>query len=607
MIANTALSPLGYRLCRRMGAFVFVAVIGIEALLLFLVHGFHQSEAIDALKKSAKTTASVLYSNNTDLNDATLVGLGRSLVQQGVVSGGILFDAIGVEIGRFGTFPVPLEAKTDNRWLDVKWTADQLGTPVGLHARIDTGPLRSTLTATFLVIAAMAMLLTLGLVATAMILFKRKFVSRLTNVGDSLLAASHDLTNVQQYTLTDQSSNDELGDLVSASNRLLEQISNSHRDSLYTVRSMADRAAVAILTYDDAGRVHYANQACFRLCDLHSLEEMQASELPKFEFAGDTAPRSLPESTQTGPYSREAILIGRDGKRSSVVVNAAKVPEDSKSKVRFYASITDISDLRSAEQQLRKQNMELEAANRSKSQFVANMSHELRTPLNAIIGFSEMFVNATFGPLGSEHYQEYAEDIHNSGTHLLGIINDILDLSKIEAGEMELHENHLDIAAIVNGAVRIVHERAANADLNLTVQMPDELPQLNADERGLKQMLINLLSNAIKFTPAGGSVTVGADCRNGCVLIGVADSGIGMSKEDAVVAMRPFGMVDDTNTRNYEGTGLGLPLVKSLIELHGGQMRIDSGRQRGTTVTLTFPSERTVQSKPEETTTRSVA
>lgn len=594
MLMGTTMSPFGYRLCRRVGLFVVAGVIAIEAILLLLSYGFYQSELLRNLENERKTATSELYVNNADHSEIAVLRLSQTLVKQGVLSGGILYGKAGQEIGRFGNVPASPSAGADGHWRDVKWSDTQLRVPFSLAARLDTGSLRSSLNRVFWQVAGTALLGTFALVAFAMVVFGRKIVSRLAKMGDNLLAASQDLRNIQQYALPDLASDDELGDVIGASNRLFEQIALSQRDSLYTIKTMADRAAVAILTYDEAGQVHYANQACFRLCHIHSLEEMRATGLPKFEFANQTIPQSLPESTITGPYSREAILIGCDGKRSAVVVNAARVPEDSTSEVRYYASITDISDLRATEQQLKRQNLELETANRAKSQFLANMSHELRTPLNAIIGFSEMFVNATFGPLGSEHYQEYAKDIHSSGAHLLGIINDILDLSKIEAGQMELHENQLDVAQIVNAAVRIVHERAASAELKLVVQIPEVLPKLNADERGVKQMLINLLSNAIKFTEAGGTVTIGADCRNDCLMLGVADTGVGMSKEDAIVAMKPFGMVDDSNTRQYEGTGLGLPLVKSLIELHGGRIRIDSGRQRGTTITLTFPPDRTV-------------
>lgn len=177
---------------------------------------------------------------------------------------------------------------------------------------------------------------------------------------------------------------------------------------------------------------------------------------------------------------------------------------------------------------------------------------------------------------------------------MLALINDILDLSKIEAGRMELHETKLPVRTIIDSCLRIMHERASSADVKLVVRVPDDLPDLHADERLVKQMLINLLSNGVKFTPAGGTITVGAQYKSGAVLIGVADTGIGMNREDALLALEPFRQVDGSHTRQQEGTGLGLPLVKSYIELHGGGFRLDSGPDKGTLVTLTFPPERTL-------------
>lgn len=607
MLADIAMLSPGFRLCRRAALLTLAGFIAIEATLLILAHSLFQETLFRTLENSTKTIISELYVNVPDQTNASIRQVTRKLIDRGTLAGGILFDGNDKELDRFGILANKDTASADSRWLDRRWSSAQLGIPFSLLARIDTQAVRVELAASFWLIAVIALVATLFLAAFSLTIFRRQILDRLMKLNNGLLRVSQDLSNCQQYMQPYTDSDDELGDVISAANLVLEQVALSHRDSLYTVKTMADRAAVAILTYDAAGKIHYANQSCFRLCNFHSLDEMQATDLPKFEFASESAPQTLPESTITGPYSREAVLIGRDGKRSAVVVNAARVPEDSTSEVRYYASITDISDLRVAEQQLRKQNVELEAANRAKSQFLANMSHELRTPLNAVIGFSEMFVSETFGPLGSEHYQEYAQDIHNSGTHLLGIINDILDLSKIEAGRMDLHEDHLELAHIIEATVRIVHERAADTEIKLTTQLPDDLPKLNADERGVKQMLINLLSNAIKFTEPGGSVTIGAAYRDGCILLGVADSGVGMTKDDALIAMKPFGMVDDSNTRQQEGTGLGLPLVKSLIELHGGRIRIDSARQRGTTVTLTFPAERTILSIAENEADRSVA
>jgi signal transduction histidine kinase len=321
---------------------------------------------------------------------------------------------------------------------------------------------------------------------------------------------------------------------------------------------------------------------------------MKTAGLPAFEFGENTAAETLPDSLSSGAYSREAILVGGDRRRISVVVNAARVPRSSRSRMRYYASITDISALREAQERLKRQNVELRAASKAKSEFLANMSHELRTPLNAIIGFSAAFVNGLFGRLGDPRYQEYAQDINDSGNHLLRIINDILDLSKIEAGHMQLNDAHLKIPTVVNSVLPLVRERAAEANVRMTTDLPDDLPLLRADDRAVKQMLINLLSNAVKFTEAGGEITVAARHEHGAILLSVADTGIGMAPEDIPRALIAFGQVDGSLSRQHQGTGLGLPLVKSLVELHQGACDVDSAPGVGTTVTLSFPKERTV-------------
>ena len=236
-----------------------------------------------------------------------------------------------------------------------------------------------------------------------------------------------------------------------------------------------------------------------------------------------------------------------------------------------------------------------EGANRAKSEFLALMSHELRTPLNAIIGFSEIIKSEMMGPIGNPKYGEYASDVFDSAQHLLGLINDILDLSKIEAGKMELEEEDVDVAEVIGSCLRLVMERAAKDGVKLATEIPDDLPALHIDERKLKQILLNLLSNAVKFTPDGGSVTVKTWFRpeSGFVLQ-VADTGVGIALEDIPKALTPFGQVDSRLDRKYEGTGLGLPLTKSLVEKHSGSLDLQSEVGVGTTVTVRFPPERVV-------------
>ena len=230
-----------------------------------------------------------------------------------------------------------------------------------------------------------------------------------------------------------------------------------------------------------------------------------------------------------------------------------------------------------------------EVANRAKTEFLANMSHELRTPLNAIIGFSEMMLAEVFGPLGSTQYRDYSADIHNSGRHLLEIINDILDVSKIEVGQMELTPEVVPVAMLAESSLRLMRERAHRANVALRTALAPNLPDLCVDSRRIKQVLLNLLSNAVKFTAAEGSVTLGAWQEGDAVVFAVEDTGIGMSEEEIAVALRPFGQVDSQLARKYEGTGLGLPLARSLAELHGGSLEVSSRKGEGTTVRVRLP------------------
>jgi signal transduction histidine kinase len=234
-----------------------------------------------------------------------------------------------------------------------------------------------------------------------------------------------------------------------------------------------------------------------------------------------------------------------------------------------------------------------EAANRAKSEFLATMSHELRTPLNAIIGFSELMIKGIHGPLGVQ-YAAYSQDIHHSGCHLLNIINDILDLSKAEAGKLDLNDDDTDARQVIVATCRLIRPRAADAGLELHEKLPLDLPILRCDERKLKQMMLNLLSNAVKFTPPGGQVTVEATTSEKGLAITVSDTGIGIAKSDLDRVLQPFVQVDSSLSRAQEGTGLGLPLVKAMMELHDGALLLDSTPGAGTAVTLVFPPERIV-------------
>ncbi len=264
--------------------------------------------------------------------------------------------------------------------------------------------------------------------------------------------------------------------------------------------------------------------------------------------------------------------------------------------------IATIADLRKSQQALELQTGELadlagkyaeektraEDANAAKSKFLANMSHELRTPLNAIIGFSEIMESGMFGPLGAEKYVEYSRDIRESGEYLLDVINDILDMSKIEAGGIRLTPETVALEPVLADCLRVVSTRAGEKKLKLDSDVDADI-QLGADRRALKQIALNLLSNAVKFTPDGGAVTLRGRRRAGMVTIAIADNGIGIPKNSLRKLGRPFEQVESQLTKRHQGSGLGLAIAKSLVELHGGAMRIRSKLGQGTMVVVRLP------------------
>ncbi len=271
----------------------------------------------------------------------------------------------------------------------------------------------------------------------------------------------------------------------------------------------------------------------------------------------------------------------------------------SDSEQRLKATISDLEDSRRRLEQQTQQLIDLaekysveksraEAASQSKSEFLANVSHELRTPLNAIIGFSEMMRQQLFGPVGHKKYADYANDIHDSGRYLLEVINDILDMSKIEAGRMTMVPEILVLGDLFEECVKVVMPDAASRGVEIG-QAGNRYIEVQGDRRALKQVIINLLSNAIKFTPSGGKITLRAYRYRGTVRIAIADTGIGISKHDIARLGKPFEQLENQLTKGHKGTGLGLAISRSIIEMHGGKLDIKSKIGDGTTVTCILP------------------
>jgi signal transduction histidine kinase len=295
----------------------------------------------------------------------------------------------------------------------------------------------------------------------------------------------------------------------------------------------------------------------------------------------------------TAEGASEVELQNAEGERTICILGVNQLAGSDGQANLHYAWAMDITARRQGEEALLRAVEDSQIANRAKTEFLANMSHELRTPLNAIIGFSEVIGGEIFGPLGHQQYSEYVRDIHSSGEHLLAIINDILDLSRVEAGVTTLMEAEVDLPTLIDDSVRIAQGRVDSGQTEITTRIDASPVHLLCDSRLLKQVLLNILSNALKFTPDHGEVRLATTrSRHGDLLITVADDGCGIPTDRLEDVLQPFTQIEDSYKRCHEGAGLGLPLSKQFMELHGGTLEIDSDHGRGTIVTLCLPATR---------------
>ena len=305
----------------------------------------------------------------------------------------------------------------------------------------------------------------------------------------------------------------------------------------------------------------------------------------------DTVERIRRGLAQGRPVSATIRNYRKDGKTFWNELNISPLFDADGRVISWVGILQDATSRMRTEDNLREAKNQAEIANRTKTEFLANMSHELRTPLNAILGFSEVMKMEFFGPIGAPQYRQYAEDVHVSGRLLLDLINDVLDISKIEAGKMELYPEAVPVDDLIQSSVRLMRDRAAAGGINLVPAVEAGLRPLYVDRRAIKQMVNNLLSNAIKFTPKSGTVTVSAKAgENGRIDIACADTGVGIAAADIDKVLSPFGQVDNPLSRRHQGTGLGLPIVRNLVELSGGAFSLESEIGKGTTVTLRLPA-----------------
>jgi len=386
------------------------------------------------------------------------------------------------------------------------------------------------------------------------------------------------------------------------------------------LRGAIDEFPESVILYDENERVRFTNDRYHRIfphlpgkegilaLSQRDVLERTAGLAEKYHFESQGGPGSWVSERIETRQSQESYMREMQINGQTFLISFKKVP-----KVGSIISHTDITELKRVQTELAEHRDSLEEtvdertrdlmaakerselANRAKTEFLDNMSHELRTPLNAIIGFSQMMTTEIFGPIENSHYKDYAGDIFGSASYLLELINDILDVSRIEAGRLELEETPVDLAEIISSSVHLVAEHAASAGLELETEINGDLPSFMGDPRRIKQILINLLFNAIKFTPAGGTIRTGVsrEAASGITLF-VQDNGVGISEGDIPKIIEPFSTIESSYTRSHDGIGLGLSIVKSLTELHGGSVEIESAKGTGTMVRIIMPASRII-------------
>ncbi len=381
------------------------------------------------------------------------------------------------------------------------------------------------------------------------------------------------------------------GRLVAARLRRSEARQQRQRSLL---QSTLENIGEGLSVFDARGRLVAWNR---RFCELLDLpEELHAGAALRDILMRQAARGDFGECPPEAEVARRLDLFYRDvpsvKERVTLIGRILQIRRRAMPDGAVLSVYSDITDIKASERQIVQARSQAELANHSKSEFLANMSHELRTPLNAIIGFSEIISNELFGPMANDKYLEYMRDILSSSRHLLSIINDVLDMSKIEAGKLELSKEPVTLQCVVADVMRMMRERAHSRQIGLVSQLAADEVVIWADERAIKQIILNLLSNAIKFSREGGAIAIRLTAAPaGLAVLEIEDHGIGMTEDEQERAVQPFGQAKPATTRNYGGTGLGLPITKGLVEAHGGTLTIASRAGDGTIVTIVLPIE----------------
>ena len=596
------------RLCLRVTLIVFLSILVIEAVILIPSYLARQHKLITDLETSGLSVVRSLL-NGTEAAELREIRLdNRDPSGFWPAVGFRVFSESGRTLIYFGDAP-PIPAHDsagedglfnsidDEGYLNRFWYSEDLRAPYMVAMRIDAREVRTDLREFVWRIAGLTLLIAVFVSSATVLVLIRSVFRPMLKIRDHLSAAASDPKHADRFTINETLS-DELGDIARALDTLLIHLAQRYRSDIHEserrFQAFADSASDWFWEMDEELRFSYFSE---RFTEVTGVQQSKLLGKTRQETGiPGVDPKlwrqHLADLAAHRPFrSFVHPRIKPDGTTAWLAVSGTPYFDEDGRFRGYRGTGSDITPLKRAEQELRASRDAAEQANRTKSEFLANMSHELRTPLNAIIGFAETMETAIFGHL-NPRYRDYAADIRVSGLHLLGIINDILDLSKVEAGAIELQDAWIELDHAVETALRLNRERAKQGGVLLRSTLPETPFLIRADEQRLIQILVNLLSNAIKFSEKGQSVTVGAVHDGDSLALFVQDTGIGMSSEDVEIALEPFGQADSGLNRKHEGTGLGLPLAKRLAELQDAAFEIESEPGRGTKVTLRFPAER---------------
>jgi len=615
------LSLFRCRLCIRITVFVFLSILVIEACILVPSYFKRQQELLDSLMAAGLTALSSGLQVRGH-NEAAEFSFGAQGMESPAFDpvwplvGFRLYSPSGALLGAYGEAPDPdtaaIRRKTgrpayaaDSSRYDVYWTAEDLRAPLKAVARLDSSRIDADLRSFVWRISGLVVLISLFVCSGTMAALFLTVLKPILELRSLMLLAKEHPESADQFA-SKRRGRDEMGDITDAYDDLVRRLTLRYRSNLREREQRFEDFAQAVSDWfwemDENLRFSYFSERF-----------TQVTGVPNEMLLGKTRqetgiPGVDPDLWQQHLSDLAARRPFRDFTHPRTKANgdvvwlaiSGKPYFDQEGKFRGYRGIgRDITHLKRFEEDLRHSRDQAEQANRAKSAFLANMSHELRTPLNAVIGYAEVIESELLGSIGQSKYSEYAKYIRTSGWHLIELINDILDLSKIEASAFELIDETISIADLLSDVDVLIQGQAHKARVDVSYRIQDDLPHIRADARRLKQIFTNVLVNAIKFTPAHGSVSFEVACEPGVGhVVQVTDTGIGIAPEDIPAAMAPFQQVDAGLNRKYEGTGLGLPLTKALVEAHGGSLELQSESGVGTTVTLRFPADRIVTCAP---------